>query len=113
MNKINAAGRDLTGYSLSGDYIDCDFTKAKLNGAHLEGAFLGSCNFTGADFVNATFKLACNQGTGNVLDNMNAAAFLYWMDTVFTLSPEMHRAIQNVIAPYVDRLKVMFNLEIL
>lgn len=47
------AGRDLSGYILSGHFVACSFEHATLRRATLSGVFIDA-NFDGADMTDAT-----------------------------------------------------------
>ena len=93
------------------DYAECDFSHTRLAGSNLAEASFVRCNFSFSSLKDCIFKLSCDQGSGNKLDKFNAAAFLFWFDSVFELPDDFHRLINDIISPWREKLSVMFNVE--
>lgn len=91
-------GRDLSNVSLGErEYRNCTFLNTNCRGVNFEDATLLNCNLSGFDPINSTFRFSCQQGNGNVLDELRANMFLYWMLHMFKLEPSMRSRIESIL----------------
>ncbi|HEC75485.1 MAG TPA: hypothetical protein ENI26_14135 [Methylophaga aminisulfidivorans] len=93
------------------EYNEVDFSHTRLEGSDLSKASFVSCKFNFASLKDCIFKLSCDQGSGNKLDQFNAAMFMFWFDTVFDLPDDFHRLIDSLISPWREKLSMMFDVE--
>ena len=108
-----AVGVDLSGSNFgSVEYFNCFFTEANGRNAHMEDATFVHCDFTNFDVRRGVFRLSCLAGSGNTIDAVTAASFLYWFNHFFALPPEIKSQIEPIIAPYKRRLTLLFSAEI-
>jgi len=107
------AVRSMDGHNF-GDklYSNCSFKDAPARDAHFENAIFVQCDFTNIDIRRSVFKLSCASGSGNKIDEVNAAAFLYWFNHFFALPPVMKNEITHLIRPYLRQLTDLFQEEL-
>lgn len=110
---LNGAGKDLKGTDFSDlTYSKCVFNQSDLRTSKFENAFFSSCDFRGVDFRNATFRLTCEQGARNKLDDKNLKAFLFWLVSFFELSINMDTKVKAIIGSDLEQLKRYFEREV-